>query len=547
MSTFKKIVIVGGGFAGWYTAATLQHNIKGVEILLIDSDKHPTLGVGETAGWDAPLNFERLCGFKDDREFIYETGAVYKFGVRGINFFNDNSIAAWGKFLNLKSSALCGFYNGFDYPDFDEPWNRDPSDIGMVSAWIRMNRGKKNYKDFCMEVGELEHFLTNTYAPYNKNNKYILRSAPGHAYGFHIDANRFGLFIKKLVTGRNKGEFNQITSAVVDVLLNNDGSVKNIVLENNQSISGDLFIDASGMQRALMSRSTNNSWTASGEKYCNAAWVCPTKYTDPKNELIGATEFHGEEWGWRFRIGLYHRMGNGYVFNTNLVDKDIPLNRLLEITEGKRLHDPKIIRWTPGEYKNPWQNNLIPLGLAQGFVDPYDGVTFEAQSRALDDLVKILKMPYIDSDQIAEYNRQRQLTQEERNLRLDITFGISQRSGPFWQTRRELAVEKNCFQNLKDIILERRSDLESRLTWHWHHQYIRSALAAGVDMSDWEFPPIPEKDVEMIQAFFNYNRQRNQYISKQNWPYYSDWLKTNRFNGETNQEVLARINPNLIS
>ena len=65
-----NIVIVGGGFAGWYTAATIQHNLKDIKVTVIDSNKHPTIGVGETVGWDAPLNFERLCGFKDDREFI---------------------------------------------------------------------------------------------------------------------------------------------------------------------------------------------------------------------------------------------------------------------------------------------------------------------------------------------------------------------------------------------------------------------------------------------------------------------------------------------
>lgn len=541
----NSIVIVGGGFAGWYTAATIQHNLKDIKVTVVDSNKHPTIGVGETVGWDAPLNFERLCGFKDDREFMYETGAIYKFGVRGINFFADNSVFRWGKFLNLKTSALCNYYNDFDYTDFDEPWNRNHNDIGVIKAWLSLYHGKKDYEDFCLDIGELNHFLTDPVAPFNQDNRYILRGAKGHAYGYHIDAERSGWFIKRLVNQRNNGNVQHITSTVIDAVLDNSAFIKEIVLENGQRISADLFIDASGLQRVLMSRSSNNSWKSSDDRYSNSAWVCPSAYVDPKKEILGATEFFGEDWGWRFKIRLYHRVGNGYVFNSNIVDPEIPLATINKVTEGQQLQPPKLIQWKPGEFTLPWQTNLLPLGMAAGFIDPYDAPTFDSHSRALEDLVNLLKNYTSYTDVSNEYNRRRSLTVEERNLRLDITFGLSQRSGPYWDIRRQIAKEKNCLQNLEDIILERRTDLESRMTWNWHHQYIRSALAAKVNMDHWNFVDVPKKDLELLEAFYNFNRQRNKLIARQSWPNYSEWLQQNRFNGQSNQEVLARIQPTL--
>ena len=96
---------------------------------------------------------------------------------------------------------------------------------------------------------------------------------------------------------------------------------------------------------------------------------------------------------------------------------------------------------------------------------------------------------------------------------------------------------------MQDIILGKRTDLESRMPWHWHHMYIRTCLASGVDMSDWEFHELSDSDQDMAESFFEFNRARNKYISHQNWPVYYQWLKKNRFNNLTSQEILSQLNP----
>jgi hypothetical protein len=544
-SQMKKIIVVGGGFAGWYTVVALQHHIKNCEILLIDSDKHPTIGVGETTGWDALLNFKKLLGIDDDRDFIRYTGAIYKYGVKGVNFFNDNSEYHWGKFPNLKIKSLVNFYNNFNYSDFDEPRNRQADDPGMLLAWLSINRDNISWEDYSAELDEHAHFASGPYAPYSlTTNEYILKKGQGVAY--HLDAERTSLYLKSLAFSRNTGNFKQITSTIVDVctVKDNNSIVSKLVLENGTEITGDLFIDCSGLKRVLVSKN-NNSWKDAESHYNNAAWVCPTYYTDPTNEIIGATEFYGEDYGWRFKVKLYHRAGNGYIFNTNTVDPVVPLEKLLQIVNGTKLAEPKLIKWAPGEYVDKWQGNVVPLGLSAGFVDPFDSPTFDAHSRALEDIINSINTD--DDDNITElsqkYNYYRSLTCEERDLRLNLPIGLSTRSGPFWNLVRSATSYSTYIDIIKKIVLNQRTDLEERMPWHWHHIYIRLCVIAGIDMSKWDFPKLSKSNKEMAQAFFNFNRARNKFIAEQPWPNYYEWLKNNYFDGKTSREILEELNP----
>lgn len=544
----KRVVIVGGGLTGWYTACAIQHTLPDIELVIIDSDKIQPLSVGEVTGFDAPMNLERLCGISDDSHFIGNTGAIYKFGVKAVDFFQNNQTHSWGKFPNLKIRSLSKFYNKFEWEDFEEPWNRQPEDVGVFMAWLSLNRSNKSYHDMALETDERDHFLNNPVAPYDQNNQLIVRQGQGLAY--HIDATKSGEYFKGLVHYRNtSGKMSWITSEVKQVVLDSDRpeNISKLILENGSTITADLFIDCTGLSRAIMKKSDNQSWKDHGSEYNNAVWFAPSQYQDPEKELIGASEFCGEDWGWRFKVRLYHRIGNGYVFNTNLCDPEIPLRRLTEVLDGRQLAEPRLLQWQPGQYNQPWQGNLVPMGLAAGFVDPYDAVTFESHNRALDDIIPIIRNWDKEINPQKKYNDYRAVTVFERNLRLDLTFGVSQRRGPFWESRREIGRKKDVFKQMEDIVLEKRKDLESRMTWHWSHQYARSCMAAGVDMSTWDFPKITDKDRTMVEAFFTYNRARNQYISQNNWPNYSEWLRNNRFSGLTNEQVLQNLNPHLAS
>lgn len=530
-----NVVIVGGGFGGWYTAAAFKHNMPNVKVTVIDSDKHPRLGVGETLGWSAPYDWKRQLGLTDDRMLMWRTGAIYKYGLTVSDFWQDNKSFSYGKFFNPKINALTKFYGELDYPDFHEPWSRESNTTGVQQAWLAINKhGNKGFDDYIAELNESSYFTANPVAPYNSRNMYVQRPAEGWSY--HIDAEQTVGFLKELALGGNVAH---ISSAVVNADINSTGGIETLHLENGNTFKADLFIDASGFARVLVNYSTNDTWEPMSD-YPNSAWVVPSRYIDPAKEMIGGTEIHGEDYGWRFKVRLYHRMGNGYIFDSNKTDPAIPKQRLLEVTEGTRFVEPKLIQWKPGYYKEAWKSNVLAIGVASAFVDPYDAPTFDIHSRDLEDLFRVLKGTEYGLAR-ADFNLQHKIVVHERNLRLLFNFGLSKRRGPFWDSRRELV--KNKMHHLRNILNEDSQVIDSRLTHFYHQMYFRMVVATNTDRAQFDTVELSEADQAMAESFFAYNRARNKHIAKQPWPNYYEWLRENRFNGRSSDEMLQEFHP----
>jgi len=530
----NNVVIIGGGFGGWYTAAAFKHNMPNVKVTVIDSDKHPRLGVGETLGWSAPYDWSRQLGIKDDRMLMWRTGAIYKYGLTVNDFWQDHKSFSYGKFFNPKINSLSKFYGGLDYPDFHEPWSREANTTGVQQAWLAINKhSNKGFDDYIKELNESSFFTANPVAPYNSRNDYVQRPTEGWSY--HIDAEQSVGFLKELAL---TGNVTHISSAVVDAELN-DAGIDALILENGSRIQADLFVDASGFSRVLLKHTANNTWCDMPD-YPNSAWVVPSRYQDPAKEMVGGTEIHGEDHGWRFKVKLYHRQGNGYIFDSNKTDPEIPKQRLLEVTEGTRFVEPKLIQWKPGYYQEAWQGNVLPVGVAAAFIDPYDAPTFDIHSRDLEDLFKVLKGNNFALAR-SEFNTQHKIVIHERNLRLLFNFGLSQRRGPFWDSRRALVADK--MHHLQSIVNEESAMIDSRLTHFYHQMYFRMVMATNTDRTQFNTVELSDADRAMAESFFAYNRARNEYVSQQPWPNYYEWLRDNRFNGRTSDEMLAKFHP----
>ena len=156
----KNVIIVGGGFGGWYTAASFRHNFPDIAVTVVDSDKHPRLGIGETLGFSSPYDWRKNLGLKDDRLLMWKTGAIYKYGTSFHDFLYDHKSCTYGKFINPKINALTKFYGGLDYPDFFEPWSKEPGSTGVQQAWLAINQhNNKDFNDYVMEINE-GSFLT---------------------------------------------------------------------------------------------------------------------------------------------------------------------------------------------------------------------------------------------------------------------------------------------------------------------------------------------------------------------------------------------------
>jgi len=532
----NTVTIVGGGFAGWYTAGVLQHKCPDLKITIIESPHINRLRVGESLGFESIYAWKNYLGLDTDHHMMRETGATYKYGAINTGFYRTGEVVAHGKFFNPKIKSLANLYNKFDYRDFYEPWNRHDGDIGALEAWLYLNKdSNKTFEDFVVEISDSGFFSGNPVMPYNKDNVNILRQDDGYSY--HMDAEEMVSFLKWLVYSR--GGVTHLSDTVREVKLTEDGSVAGLVRESNlETITSDVYIDCTGFARVVGKHVANDSWQDRPNNN-NSAFVCPSQYTDPHKEMTCGTGFHGEDYGWRFQVNLYHRRGNGYVFNSDWFDADQVKHRLEQVTGNTRLADPKLITWKPGFYSKSWSKNCILMGVAAGFIDPWDAPTFSEHTRSLEDFMrgyKLHKEGKLTVEQFKNtFNQARSQGVAERDLRLRCSHGLSQRTGPYWDKKREL--NKDAVQEIEDIIMERKHDISSRLTHYWQQIYVKIAVQTGQNMSAWDFKPMTQEDVEMANAYYDYNRARNKYISQQQWPNTYEWLKANRFGGATSEEI----------
>ena len=526
----KNIIIVGGGFAGWYTAAFLTTNFPEIKIIVIDSDKHPRMGVGETFGWSSPYDQKRLLNLKDDRMIMWETGAIYKYGIQPVNFYNDDSHYHYGKFFNLKVKALANFFGTYEYSDYLENWNINPGDIGLLEAWLEINKDTdKTFKDYALETSDTTVFARYPYAPY-QNNNYVLR--PQEGWSYHMDVEKTVNLFKSLT------KCTHYNLELRNINYGNQG-IASIVLENNQILTADLFIDCTGFARVLTNKNPNFEWVAADQRFNNSACVVGTRYTNPQEQIIGSTSFHGEDQGWRFNIPLYHRQGNGYIFNDNLTDPGQILDHMNNLYATDSISEPRVIKWDPGYFKKSFVGNTLCMGVSSHFVDPFDGPSYDLHSRNLEDFLSHYDATDVDKFR-DNFNTSHRICSEERVTRLVCTFGLSKKQGSYWDSRRDMFRDLGYDKKFTDI-MNGEENWGNRYNHFWQQMYYRLCVIGDYDRTQLKSKHLADNDRKMAESFFSYFRTRNEYISSIKWPNYYEWLKENRFNGHTHKQVLDRI------
>lgn len=536
----KKIVVAGSGFSGWWTALSLLQNVPGVCITIVGSSKIPKLQVGEAMAFDGPQNL-RMLGFEDDREFMKATGAIYKYGVKLDEWNGDNIVTYHGKIHNLRINSLVKFYGGFDGSD-GQNHLCDPEDAGIVNTWLWAHQqNPKNVNQFVDDIIDAQYFASVPKAPYHDNNSYILK--PNDGFSYHFDADKTVGLMRNICFNKFPGRIEEIDAVIQKIETDSRGHISSIVLDNAEKITGDMYLDLTGFSRVVMSKLDNQSWIDHSKYSPDSAMVYPRKYTDPHNEMIGATTFSGLEHGWGFKINLYHRTGNGYCYMSSMAEKD-KIHEYLQSRAGDfKVNDPLTISWNPGYYERPCYGNTIAFGLASGLIHPFDGNLIFAHSRGLENLIKLLNQPELSIQDIeTQYNALQKPYLDEVALRMTLFLGFSAKSGNFWDLQRQRAKDEHFLEQLQEIVEIKTHKLNSQLQWYWQQSYIRMAISCGVDMSKFNFPKPSDRDLEMFTAFCQYNQARNKYIRESEWPNYYEWLKEHRFDGKTSAEMFDELN-----
>lgn len=407
----RSIVIVGGGTAGWMTAAALSKALGGsIAIRLVESDDIGTVGVGEST---IPMirRFNEALGI-DEADFVRATKATYKLGIE----FCD-----WGRAGDRYMHGFGRFGQDLGALDFHHYWLR------QHHAGREHDLGRYSINQMAARAGR---FLPADPALVNSPLGDIT-----HAY--HIDA---GLYARYLRTYAEMRGVRRTEGKVVDTVLRAaDGHVDAIRLKNGELLHGDLFIDCSGFRALLIGAAMKAGWEDWRHWLpCDSAWAVPCASA---GELLPYTRATARPAGWQWRIGLQHRTGNGHVFSSAHMEDDAARAMLLANLDGEVLAEPKLLRFAAGRRTTPWQRNVVAIGLSSGFLEPLESTSIHMIQTAIARLLAFFPGRAFSQADIDEYNRQSAFESERIRDFLILHYHATQRTDTaFWNYCRTMAL-----------------------------------------------------------------------------------------------------------
>ncbi len=410
----KDIVIVGGGTAGWMTAAGLSHVLtsKGCRIRLVESEHIGTVGVGE-ATIPVIQKFNQILGI-DENDFIKSTQGTFKLGIQFVN---------WGSLGNSYIHPFGGYGMSVGYLEFYHYWLRyhaqtQSPDAGEYSIGVQAAlKGK---------------FMPPAQIPNSPLSKI--------SYAYHFDAGLYAKYLRKFAEARG---VERIEGEVVKVNLREaDGFIESVRLKNGELIGADLFIDCSGFRGLLIEQAMNTGYEDwSHWLPCDSAVTVPTENIAPPASFTRSTA-HGA--GWQWRIPLQHRTGNGHVYCSKYMSDSEAKEILLENLEGEALAEPKLLRFKTGMRRKFWNKNCVAIGLSSGFLEPLESTSIHLIQSSISKLIAFFPHASFDQTDIDKYNQI--LTTEMLAIRdfIILHYKVSQRTdSEFWNYCRHMEVPES--------------------------------------------------------------------------------------------------------
>ena len=336
----KRIVIVGGGTAGWMTAAAFARLLPtGMSVILVESNQISTVGVGE-ATIPHIRYFNQLLGVTE-REFIKATDATYKLAIEFVG---------WGE---LNSRYMHPF----------SAFGRDLAGVDFHHHWLAVREALPHLSLDCFslaaQLARSERFAPPP--PY---------ADLGYGYAFHLDAARYAMFLRQYAEQRNVV---RREGRVIRTEQTGEGDIAAVVLESGERIEGDFFIDCSGFRSLLLGETLQVPFTSWKHWLpCDRAVAMASK---PLDTIPSYTRSSATTTGWQWRIPLQHRTGNGQVYASNYLTDDEACDQLRRALNSEPVSEPNLLRFEAGCRTQSWKNNCVAVGLSSGFLEPLESTS----------------------------------------------------------------------------------------------------------------------------------------------------------------------------
>jgi tryptophan halogenase len=468
----RSVVIVGGGTSGWMCAAALSRLIEhaGVSVTLIESEEIGTVGVGE-ATIPSLLQFNAMLGL-DENDFLRNTQGTFKLGIEFVDWSRVGSryIHPFGTFgLDLQAMKFHQFW--LKLAQLGEADAGDLGDYNLCAVAARLAR-------FARPGGDRSSVLSS------------LR------YAFHFDAGLYARYLRKYSEGRGVV---RIEGKIVEVKRRSeDGFIDAVLLADGRAVAGELFIDCSGFRGLLIEQTLQagfENW--SHWLPCNRAVAVPC---ESSGTLLPYTRSTADKAGWRWRIPLQHRIGNGYVYCSDFISDEDAQAQLLSQLDGKPLAAPRVLKFVAGRRRKFWEKNCVAIGLAGGFIEPLESTSIHLGQTGIVKLLALFPDRGFSQTEIDAYNQATALEYERVRDFIILHYKATERDdAPFWRRCRDMDVPVSLQQKMelfrsKGRVLRWQEDLFTEDSW------IAVMLGQGVTPAGYD-PLVDSLPVDKLRKF----------------------------------------------
>ena len=405
----RRVVILGGGSAGWMTAAALANSMRGgCRIELIESTAIGTVGVGEATIPPIRL-FNRQLGL-DENAFMVAARGTFKLGI---------AFADWIRPRHRYFHPFGRIGDEFDSVSLHQYWLHERArgsavpleDYAMAWVLARSGRFGRPLSDPAMVLSSFD-------------------------YAYHFDASLYGQHLREYAQKRG---VRRVDGKILEVKLRGgDGFIEALQLEGGERMEGDLFIDCSGFRGLLIGTALNVGYE-SWQRWlpCDRAMAVGCALGADLPPYTCAT---ARPAGWQWRIPLQHRMGNGHVYCSEYMSDDEATAILLANLTGEPLGEPRPLRFKAGVRRQFWSRNCVAIGLSAGFLEPLESTSIHLVQSAITRLLAMFPDRDFNPMLAQEFNRASRFEYERIRDFIILHYHAQQREEPLWRYTRSMEI-----------------------------------------------------------------------------------------------------------
>ena len=415
MKVVKKIVIVGGGTAGWITASWFARRWnKRIDVVVIDKSQPERVGVGEATLLSFPAVMRQMN--YEPQQWMNEIDATYKAGIL---------FPGWGKEENV-------IWHPFGFGIIGDGDDPSVPRVPLYDIWT-------SYQDQ-YDIKDISGLYKS--AMNNKIETDYIRDT----YAYQIDCGKLVQFLQKNTIPYLK---EYIQSDVVDIYrdgLSDDitkSDIKKLILDDGSEITGDLFIDCTGWKQMLVG---NHNIDLSDRLFIDTAFAAKVEYENKSQEMHPYTDCAALEHGWRWRIPTRSRIGTGYCFNRSITDPDVVADAFVEHWNNRiKKEDLRMLDWKPQYVEKFWEGNVVPIGLSAGFIEPLESTGLALMIRGCEFLEECMVDCFYNPYETGIYDIRMKCAFESAVDYVNMHYSYCERKGKFWDYVR-LSHEKSGMQ-----------------------------------------------------------------------------------------------------